>query len=192
MWSTTGRELLRHYYNVELGRYSYGTCIAPHVLAPGTKIGNYCSFAAGVNFLRRNHPVDRISQHPAFYNSEMGVVAADSIHSTRDNPLTIGHDVWIGENALIGPGCSRIGNSAIVAAGAFVSREVDDFTIVGGVPARLIRRRLSSECQKLIEQTEWWLHPLHELAPYNQYFSEGITEDAARVFHAAWKVRPRD
>lgn len=177
LWSSTFRELMENYYEVKIGIHSYGPCLTPGGLPPSTRVGNYCSFAAGVQVLRRNHPVDRISQHPFFFNSRLGLIDADSIPAVRDNPLHIGHDVWIGQNVLIAPGCRRIGDSAIVASGSVVTSDVPEFGIVGGVPARLIRYRLPEERRTLLIRSGWWLKPLPELAPLGRFLFHPMSDE---------------
>ena len=68
MWSLTYRELMQTHYGVEIGMHSYGPCLVPGYLPIGTRVGNYCSLAAGLQVFRRNHPVDRLTQHPFFFN----------------------------------------------------------------------------------------------------------------------------
>ena len=164
MWSLTYRELMQTHYGVEIGMHSYGPCLVPGYLPPGTRVGNYCSLANGLYALRRNHPVDRLSQHPFFFNAAAGLLDCDTIPSVADNPLSIGHDVWIGHNVLIAPGCRSIGDSAIVAAGAIVTADVPSFAIVGGVPAKFLRWRISDESRKAWLLSQWWLKPVGELA----------------------------
>src|SRR5258708_39890935 len=107
-----------------MGMHSAGPCRLRGRFPAGTRVGNYCSFAAGIQVLRRNHPVDRISQHPFFFNSSVGLLDRDTIPLVEENPLTIGHDVWTGQNVLIAPGCRSIGDSAVVASGAVVTADV--------------------------------------------------------------------
>ena len=73
----------------------------------------------------------------------------------RDHRVTIGHDVWIGHGATLLPGVT-IGNGAVIGAGAVVSKDVAPYTIVGGVPAKLIRERFTSEIAKRFETLAWW------------------------------------
>jgi len=161
--SKTLRRLLQKFHRVEIGRYSYGSCLTPYVLPPHSYVGNYCSFAVGLRFLRRNHPACFISQHPFFFNSKLGLVSRDSVEQIEDSPLRIGHDVWIGSDVLILPGCKHIGDGAIVGAGAVVTRDVPAYTVFAGNPARLVRERYSQEIRRLIERSEWWHLPLREL-----------------------------
>ncbi|HSU55259.1 MAG TPA: CatB-related O-acetyltransferase [Candidatus Dormibacteraeota bacterium] len=178
MWSITYRELINRYFGVRIGLHSYGPCLNPGLLPSGTRVGNYCSFAAGLKVFRRNHPVDRLSQHPFFFNSAVGLLNHDTIPAVEENPLTIGHDVWIGENVIIGPGCRDIGDSSVVASGAVVTSNVPAFAIVGGVPAKLIRQRLSEELRAAWLKSRWWLSPVGELTEIMEPFTKAFALSA--------------
>ena len=71
--------------------------------------------------------------------------------------LEISADAWIGANAIILPGCRRIGRGAVVAAGAVVTRDVPDYALVAGNPARVIRYRFDAASIAAAERTRWWL-----------------------------------
>ena len=156
MFSATLRDVLRDRYGVEIGRYSYGDILRPGLLPPGTRVGAWCSVGSGLIVRRRDHPLDRPSLHPFFYNSGLGFLERDTIPSEQDNPLTIGHDVWIGDRVTILGGCRSIGNGAVLAAGAVVTHDVEAYSVVGGVPARRIRMRFSAEKAARIEESRWW------------------------------------
>jgi acetyltransferase-like isoleucine patch superfamily enzyme len=182
MFSQTLRLILNRYYGVEVGMYSYGECLKPGRLPPGTRIGNYCSIADSLLVLRRNHPIDWLSQHPFFFNHEVGLVPKDSIGSIESNPLVIGHDVWIGSRVIVTPRCKSIGNGAVVAAGAVVAEDVPPFEVVGGVPAKRIRSRFPVEVQGAIEESEWWLRPLSELSVWLEWFQHPLDpKDAQKL-----------
>jgi len=170
LFSRTLREILNRQYGVTVGMYSYGECLKPGVLPRGTRIGNYCSIAAGLRIHRRNHPTDHVSQHPFFYNRQCGLIAEDSIEEDASNPLEIGHDVWIGTGAIILPKCRRIGNGAVVGAGSVVTRDVEPFTIVAGNPAHFIRHRFPPEVIERINASEWWNIELPELVQHFPVF----------------------
>ena len=138
-------------------------CLDRGNFPPGTVVGRYCSFAAGVKIFRRNHPMKRVSMHPIFYNSSLGLLSLDTIASLTDNPLVVGNDCWVGEGVIIGPGCVRIGDGAVIAAGAVVTKDVPDYSIVGGNPAHFIRNRFDLEDAKLVVETRWWEKDLEEL-----------------------------
>jgi acetyltransferase-like isoleucine patch superfamily enzyme len=150
--------MLRH-FGVEIGAYSYGSCFDPQYFLPPVKVGRYVSIADRVCIFRRNHPIDTLSTHPFFFNVNLGLVAKDGVASTT---LEIGHDAWIGGNAVITPGCRRIGIGSVVGAGAVVTKEVPDFAVVGGVPARILKMRFSSSACERILRSEWWNRPLDE------------------------------
>ena len=158
-YSATLRDLLATFHGVRVGAYSYGPCLDPGAFPPGVSVGRYVSIASGVRVLNRNHPMDRLSTHPFFFNSNLGYVDRDTMEFVN---LEIGHDAWIGANALITPGCSRIGLGAVVGAGAVVTKNVPDFAIVAGNPARVIRYRFSEEVCELVRQSEWWNRPVAE------------------------------
>lgn len=175
MWSQTFRELARLHHGVEIGIHSYGPCLLAGELPAGTRIGNYCSLAGGITVLRRNHPIDRICQHPLFFNATCGLLDRDTIPGVEENPLTIGHDVWIGQNVIVAPGCRNIGDGAVVAAGAVVTVDVPPLAIVGGVPAKLIRWRFTEDLRANWLESHWWLKPLSELGSNLQAFTQAFS-----------------
>ncbi len=156
MLSATWRAILADHHQAEVGRYSYGDVLIPGCLPPGSKIGAYCSVGTGLIVRRRDHPVDRPILHPFFYNSALGLVRKDTILRDEENPLIVGHDVWIGDRVTILSGCTKIGNGAVLAAGAVVTKDVPPYAIVGGTPARTIRMRMTPEAIETLEASAWW------------------------------------
>lgn len=114
LWDRRFHAALKKYFDIEVGIGSYGYMGFP----AGSKIGNYCSIAAGVKFLPGNHPVERISTAACFYNPILGFVGKkyDIYRAT----ITIGNDVWIGANVLITNKCTSIGNGAVIGGGVVV------------------------------------------------------------------------
>lgn len=149
---------------VELGSYSYGVVIDLLNFPVKTVIGRYTSIGPGVKIFQANHPSDFLSMHPFFYRSDIGVAPVERIER---NQLVIGHDVWIGANALICPGCRRVGNGSIIAAGAVVTKDVPDFSVVGGNPAVVIKKRFADELAARINASAWWLKSFEELKPFS-------------------------
>ncbi len=163
MYSTTWRRILQQVHEVSVGHYSYGDILVPGLLPEGTVVGRYCSVGTGLIVRRRNHPVERPFLHPFFYNAQLGLLTHDSIRQNRDNPLTIGHDVWIADRVTILPGCRSIGNGAVIGAGAVVSRDVLPYAVVAGTPARQIRMRFGPDRIAAIEASRWWEREIADL-----------------------------
>lgn len=162
-YSSTLREILNIFHGVKVGAYSYGDCLIPGAFPAGVAVGRYVSIASGIRIFLRNHPIDHLSLHPFFYNSLLGLVQTDMI---TDSTLEIGDDAWIGDRAIITPGCSRIGIGAIVGAGAVVTKDVPDFAIVGGNPAKLLRYRFDDRTIAIILESRWWEKDVQDISPY--------------------------
>ncbi len=158
-FSATARQIMSRHFGITIGAYSYGGCFDTDLFLPPVTVGRYVSIAQGVRTLRRNHPHDALSTHPFFFNSRLGYVSEERIPKRS---LEIGHDAWVGAQAIVTPGCTRIGIGSIVGAGAVLTRDVPDFAIMGGVPARLIRMRFPEDTCKRILESKWWLHSLDE------------------------------
>ena len=146
----------------ELG---YGSYISNDSRIIRTKIGKYCSIGDGVKTHTGKHPSHTfVSTHPAFFSSSYDTLKySDKIkfeeHDFTDTQknfvVQIGNDVWIGCNVVITDGI-KIGNGAIIAAGAVVTSDVPDFAIVGGVPAKIIKYRFSEHQIKFLKEFKWW------------------------------------
>lgn len=143
----------------KIGDYTY---ISRNALIQNTTIGNYCSISNDFICGLGAHPVDRFSTNPIFYKHKntFGVSLVDKDTFVDEyQPVTIGNDVWIGARVTIMDGVS-IGDGAIIAAGAVVTKDVEAYSIVGGVPARLIRKRADADtCKRYIESCWWELDP---------------------------------
>jgi acetyltransferase-like isoleucine patch superfamily enzyme len=162
-YSSTLREILEKYHGVKVGAYSYGDCLIPGAFPVGVVVGRYVSIASGIRIFLRNHPIDRLSLHPFFYNRYLGWVQTDTITSST---LEIGDDAWIGDRVIITPGCNKIGIGAIVGAGAVVTKDVPNFAIVAGNPAKLLRYRFDDRTIALILESRWWEKDVQEISPY--------------------------
>jgi acetyltransferase-like isoleucine patch superfamily enzyme len=152
-FSPTIRKIFQQYYGIKVGYGSYGGCFEPANIPSGTEFGNYCSIASGVRIFRANHPAEQFTTHPLLYNPTMGWVGHDMLERP---PLEIGHDVWIGSNAIICPRVLKIGNGAIIGAGSVVTKDVPPYTILAGNPAKIIRKRFSDDIVIKLEMSKWW------------------------------------
>jgi len=139
-----------------LGDYSYVVNDADVIY---TTIGKFCSIAAHTRINPGNHPMQRASQSHFTYRSsayfEDAQDDAGFFAWRRSTPVTIGHDVWIGHGAIVLAGRS-IGTGAVVAGGAVVTKDVPDYTIVAGNPARIIRRRFPEAIAERLKALAWW------------------------------------
>lgn len=151
-----------------VGRYSYGPLCDGRLQIES--VGNFSSIATGA-IVVGNHNIDCISTHPTMYFSEKdfygysyeeavkkswyieGITPKDKSH--KNKKTKIGHDVWIGYGVTITNG-ANIGNGAIVGAGAVVTKDVPDYAIVGGVPAKVIRYRYNKDQIAALNRIQWW------------------------------------
>lgn len=172
--SLTVRKLLKRDYGIDVGVHTYGDVLIPKSFSPTVKIGNYVSVAKGVKVYTQNHPVERLSTHPYFYSGDLGYLDEDCL---PEGQLDIGHDVWLGANAVILPGCNLIGTGAVVGAGSIVTKDVPPFSIVAGNPARIIGYRFSEEIIEQLLESEWWLYSMDDIANYVSVACSGISID---------------
>jgi len=127
-----------------------------------TEIGKYGSIASHVCINPVNHPMDRVTQHHMTYRRiDYGFADSDDeaiFDWRRTNRVTIGHDVWIGHGAIVMKGVT-IGTGAVIASGAVVTKDVEPYSIVAGVPAKLIKMRFPAPVCRALLQIAWWEWP---------------------------------
>lgn len=156
--SYTARKIMARDYKVSIGVHSYGEVFVPKAFEAGVTIGKFCSIGREVKVITANHPIDNLSTHPYFYyKKDTGQNANSQLK------LDIGNDVWIGHRAIILPGCTMIGDGAIIGAGAIVTRNIEPFSIVAGSPAREIKKRFDNKTIQSIYKDPWWDKSLTEL-----------------------------
>ncbi len=122
-------------------------------------IGKYCSIACGAKFMftSGNHNMTSLSTYPfPIFYEEWGLSGAD-ITEAWDNhgDIVIGNDVWIGYEAVIMQGV-HVGDGAIIGTRAVVTKDVPPYTIVGGIPAKEIRKRFSEDIIAKLIKLQWW------------------------------------
>ena len=169
-------------YNSTIDDYSI---VSRHCLVNNTDIGKFCSIAENCNIGFVAHPLDWASTSPVFHVGANVLKKNFSTHPFKPNRHTIiQNDVWIGLNAIIADGVS-IGNGAVVAAGSVVTKDVEPYAIVGGVPAKTIRYRFTEELRNAILQSHWWDWDENTLMRYAALFNE--PETFVRALHNAEK-----
>lgn len=124
-----------------------------------TVLGKFCSVASMTRIHPVNHPMARVSQSHFTYRSSWYFAGAEDDEALfewrRAQPVTVGHDVWIGHGAIVLPG-RKVGNGAVIAAGAVVTKDVAPYTIVAGNPARVIRPRFPAVLANRLQALAWW------------------------------------
>ena len=139
-------------------------------------IGKFCSIACGTKFLFNcaNHSLKSLSTYtfPLFY--EEWELEKSNITTAWDNKgdIVIGNDVWIGYEAVIMAGV-HIGDGAIIAARAVVTKDVPPYTIVGGTPAKEIRKRFDADVIQQLLMLKWWNWSTDKIRQCLPYIAEG-------------------
>lgn len=158
-------------YTTKIGKYSYGSiCVKNHRWIES--IGAFCSFADGVDFVT-NHEFRYVTTHPIIFDGKHieGYEYPFEHHNVFDyymhgiEPKTekvkkqkrakIGNDVWLGRNVIV-TNSANIGNGVIAGAGAVITKDVPDYAIVAGVPAKIIRYRYSPNEIEALNEIAWW------------------------------------
>ena len=141
------------FLNSKIGDYSY---INSNTTINYTEIGIFCSIGSDVHFGLATHPTDLISTHPTFYANNKVFETFSTKNYFKDfKEIIIGNDIWIGSKSLIMGGIT-IGDGAIVAAGSVVTKDIQPYEIVGGIPAKHIKFRLDNNEIKNLEKIQWW------------------------------------
>lgn len=156
-----------------IGRYSYtGT----NTTIQNSIIGKFCSISWNANIGGASHDYRKLTNHAFLYDDSFGIKPPDEGYDPWERPCIIGNDVWIAANASINRGV-RVGNGAVIGAGAVVTKDVEPYCIVGGVPARPLRLRFSSEIIDVLMQANWWDLPAKVITNNFQLFNSFPSEE---------------
>ena len=185
--------------NIVVGRYSYYSgyyhghsfdeCARYLVPDPGADrlvIGSFCSIGSGAAFImagNQGHRNDWISTFPFFWMPEVAAFAGAENGYRPAGDTVVGNDVWIGSEAVIMAGV-LIGDGAVIGTRALVTRDVEPYAIVGGNPARTIRKRFDDDQIALLLEMQWWDWPEDRLAAAMPLLTNGDVE----ALHRHWRA----
>jgi acetyltransferase-like isoleucine patch superfamily enzyme len=145
---------------IEVGKYTYGHGESIiHEWGEGAKviIGSYCSLGPKIEFfLGGNHRMDWITTYPFGHtHKEVFNTFNGEGHPATKGDIVIGNDVWIGMSTKIMSGV-KIGNGAVIATNSVVTKDVNDYVVVGGNPAKIIKKRFSDDIIEILLKIKWW------------------------------------
>ena len=185
--------------NIVVGRYSYysgyyhghsfddcARFLFPDEGVDRLVIGSFCSIGSGAAFImagNQGHRNDWISTFPFFWMPEVPAFEGAASGFERAGDTVIGNDVWIGSEAIIMPGV-RVGDGAVIGTRALVTRDVEPYAIVGGNPARMIRKRFDEAEIAMLLELAWWRwtdDQLREAMPI-------LTSGGVGALHDHWRA----
>ncbi len=180
-----------------MGAFSYMSANGGDLV--NLRVGRYCSVAANVHLMTGRHPTTAVTSSPFLYGEFFfgDDFPADLRYSQRMSvdefygPVTAGNDVWIGTHCIIKGGV-KIGHGAVVAGGAVVVKDVPNYAIVGGNPAKIIRYRFNEKLIEGLILSKWWevspqllrLLPMHNPTDFLLAFDDAVERFGRKTFEA--------
>ena len=188
--------------NITVGRYSYYSgyyhghsfddCARYLMPVEGVDrliVGSFCSIGTGAAFImagNQGHRSDWVSTFPFAYVPDAPEFSQASNGYRPAGDTVIGNDVWIGSEAVIMPGI-KVGHGAVIGTRAVVTKDVEPYAIVGGNPAKLIRKRFSDEQIARLLEMAWWDWPVEDLERAMPLLTSADIEG----FHRFWQDEVR-
>ncbi|MCE5222998.1 acetyltransferase [bacterium] len=140
-----------------LGDFSYIASSYANIIY--TTIERFCSIASHVRINPGNHPMERVTQHHCTYRKKQyGFADQDDevfFNWRREHQCFVGSDVWIGHSAILLPGV-KIGSGSVIGAGCVVTKNIDPYSVVVGVPGKVIKKRFNEDQIDKLLAIEWW------------------------------------
>ncbi len=164
-------------YNTSFGRYTYTgrNCTFFHCC-----IGKFCSISFNVVVGGGEHPYRFVTDHAFLYSKDFDLmpefVNNDETYNRFSEPCVIGNDVWVAANAVILRGVN-IGDGAVIGAGAVVTKDVPPYSIVGGVPAKIIKQRFDDKIVERLLKIKWWNLPSDVIKQNFRLFNSEPSEE---------------
>lgn len=155
-------------YSSSFGRYTY---TGKNLTCWNSKVGSFCSISWNVSIGGANHDYHKVTTSAFLYSDIFNLKGENSGYDRFDDKCIIGNDVWIGCGATICRGV-EIGDGAVIAANAVVTKDVDPYSIVGGVPAKLIKYRFDKDIIENLLKIKWWT------------FQESVIRDNFHIFNS--------
>ncbi|WP_158827055.1 CatB-related O-acetyltransferase [Mucilaginibacter lacusdianchii] len=181
------------YYHDLDDPYNFERNVVYHYDFIGDKliIGKFCAIASGVKFIMNgaNHELKPISTFPFFIFGNGWEQMLDEVEMDGKFPYKgdtiVGNDVWIGNGATILPGV-RIGNGAIIASEAVVTKDIPDYAIVGGNPARVIRKRFADTDIERLLDIAWWNWTAEQITTHLKLINSNNIDALEEVAKSIW------
>ena len=157
--------------NSELDSYSY---VQQNSVLSSVRLGKFCSIASNVHIGLANHPTHMVSTSPVFYDNTQPLPfffnIIDSFNVVMPKTV-IASDVWIGQGVMIKSGV-QVGVGAVIGAGAVVTKNIEPYSIVAGVPAKHIKWRFDESIRVQLIRSQWWELGEDRLNEISHYFSK--------------------
>ncbi|AZC19068.1 Chloramphenicol acetyltransferase [Pseudomonas sp. CMR5c] len=186
--------------NIKVGRYSYysgyyhghsfdecARYLPPDEGVDQLIVGSFCSIGSGAAFImagNQGHRNEWISTFPFYWMSEEPAFAGAQNGYEGAGDTVIGNDVWIGSEAVIMPGI-KVGDGAVIGTRALVTRDVEPYAIIGGNPAKTIRKRFDERTVQMLLEMKWWDWPIDQLQAVMPLMTSGNVEALYQHWQAA-------
>lgn len=175
------------YYSGYYHGHSFNDCaryLLPDENADKLIIGSFCSIGSGAAFImagNQGHRNEWVSTFPFYWMPEVPAFAGAETGYLPAGDTVIGNDVWIGSEVIIMPGI-KIGDGAVIGTRALVTRDVEPYTIIGGNPAKQIRKRFDDEKIELLLKIKWWNWSDQQLQQAMPFLTSGNID----ALHRLW------